>query len=171
MMQPTLPLLFVQTTHTRALDYSSIVGSQKPLRGLGSMKNKLMSIKPRVAALIDHRVSPSLLPKLALNTSNSRDYRDVAPRPAFQARSFRVRYYSRTRGTGTENTRPKSLSPKSSGSDPQAMLLSHNGHFLTGDLPRVCRDENLPSLAQLEHPIIMVLEQCHYIRRSLSGGC
>lgn len=74
-------------------------------------------------------------------------------------------------GQGQKTQDQKSLSPKSSGSDPQAMLLSHNGHFLTGDPPRVCRDENLPSLAQLEHPIIMVLEQCHYIRRSLSGGC
>lgn len=54
--------------------------------------------------------------------------------------------------------------PKEPGSGARAILLSPNGRLLTGDPPAVCRGECLPFPAVTEHPIIMVLEQCHYIR-------
>lgn len=52
MQAPLHHFWFVQATHTRESDYCSIVGRQK-LRELGSIKNKLMSVNPQVAAFLD----------------------------------------------------------------------------------------------------------------------
>lgn len=54
------------------------------------------------------------------------------------------------------------------------ILRSHGGHFLPGGPPRVCGGEYLLSLAMTEHSVIMVREQCHYIRYTIAykeGRC